>query len=655
MAIHQNMLQYAQKSNMETSSLGDILNLIALITERLNGNNMTDDFMQTICTILVNKISEVPVPREAENIQAQKLDSIQIVKFFESLNGCSRSTNNMITLNILNQIYQLITRDDDVSPLTCLGLAIIAEPYIGNAVLHLLNANRCHNNQKKQIQNAINRLIYWQRTTGFNVPLHVWIEKVMMALYEEKHFDILNEVAAQNIIPCCLTLILPVFQTRTAVVVRTILETQRSEEIFVKSASRFLNVFKHLEKQNSELFEQLIESYADYASNFPHAEVSCKVMVEYLESHHRILNRSAIKQRRLTSASSLSNNVRIGLENLGNSCYINSVIQALFMTKPFCNELLTIQRSDRETMTMQKIFAQLLFSERSELNLKFAMQHIRPQDFMPGLQHDSSEFMGSLLDKLHEADKKFLKTRTEETSEGATGIVDDNGIMMEVAPESPDQDMPEVPMYKIVDNTSELNQSTIVQRTFGGKISTTCVCSSCKSKSISIDSFRDLALSFPEKEKSENWDAEAETEYSVQQLLDYYFTIEQLTLDGDNQYHCEKCKILCDGFRCTELLQPPKNLILTLKHFRYDSRYHTRSKLLINKMFHDETISVKVRTSHDAKSSRNVQYQLHSAVVHSGVSLDSGHYYTFAREKDAVWYKFNDSYVSKSTLQELHK
>ena len=656
MAIHQNMLQYAQKK-IDVSNLNDVLAMIALVNDRLSANTMADEFLLTIVSIIIQKISKVTEPRESENIQAAKVDIHQIIEFFENIKRSSLFNNKMVPEGILNEIYRVISLDEDVSAFTCLGLSIISEHHIGVAVAHLLQANRFNNNQHKQIKNAINNLMKWQRSSvAFQVPLHVWIENVLIALHSEMHFDLLVEIALKNIKPCCLTFLVPAFHSRVLVVFRTLLEVQKCEEVLVESAV-ILKVLKHLENKFPVIFESVIEIYAEFVSFFPSAELSIHATYEYLDSHHRILKRSAIKQRRLTSASFLGGNVRIGLENLGNSCYINSVIQALFMAKSFCRELLTIERTDRETNTMQKIFALLLFSERSELNLKFAMSHIRPQDFMPGLQHDSSEFMGSLMDKLHEADKKFQKEsggydgETKET-EGATGTVNDSGITMESSTVE-DQAMMEISMDKLVDNTSELNQSTLVQRNFGGKISTTCVCSSCKSKSISIDSFRDLALSFPEKE--ENWDTEAETEYSVQQLLDYYFTIEQLTLDGDNQYHCEKCKILCDGIRCTEMLQPPKNLILTLKHFRYDSRYHTRSKLLIKKMFHDETISVKVRTSHDANSKRTVQYQLHSAVVHSGVSLDSGHYYTFAREKNAVWYKFNDSYVSTSTLQELHK
>lgn len=106
--------------------------------------------------------------------------------------------------------------------------------------------------------------------------------------------------------------------------------------------------------------------------------------------------------------------------------------------------------------------------------------------------------------------------------------------------------------------------------------------------------------------------------------------------------------------RCTEILEPPRNLILTLKHFRYDTRHHIRSKLLY-KVFHDEIISVNVKGSFKTNSTRNVDYKLYAAIIHSGTSLDSGHYYTIARESDNKWFKFNDSYVTDTSLSELRR
>lgn len=187
-----------------------------------------------------------------------------------------------------------------------------------------------------------------------------------------------------------------------------------------------------------------------------------------------------------------------------------------------------------------------------------------------------------------------------------------------------------MPIQAINNIPIQTSDATVVQRSFGGRAETIYRCSACSTESIRADNFRELQLSFP---------CDFIEGQSVQTLLDYFLKPEVLC--GDNQYHCEKCNGLSDAVRVFRVIQSPARLILTLKQFRYDSTLQQRIKLL-HRVQYNPIIKLN-----------GLNYELYATVVHCGSSVDSGHYYTYAKD-GSNWYKFNDNFVTKSSTSELH-
>ena len=95
----------------------------------------------------------------------------------------------------------------------------------------------------------------------------------------------------------------------------------------------------------------------------------------------------------------------LGLINLGNTCYMNSVLQALYITKDFSDRILSEPikgMSQRVLHRLQLSFAHLRLSQRSIYSPAEFLREAKPPWFEDGRQQDSHEFFRYLLDTLHE-------------------------------------------------------------------------------------------------------------------------------------------------------------------------------------------------------------------------------------------------------------
>lgn len=245
--------------------------------------------------------------------------------------------------------------------------------------------------------------------------------------------------------------------------------------------------------------------------------------------------------------------------------------------------------------------------------------------------------MKYLLDRLHENELSFMRNKeadpsrndgmcvrsitrshvpadsivnvTMETSPPRTGIK--TRLRGAAASQSPPHGSIASP--PVVTSQHDDRPLTLVERTFGGLMQITTRCCNCGHESQKSDPFIDLPLSFS--------DGDVTRSFSLQQMISFFLSSEDMT--GDNRYFCDACDGLQDAKRTVKINKAPQYLILTLLRFQYDTVLKAKRKVF-NDVTYPKALVVECGDEPEA-------YGLVAVVIHSGLSSDCGHYYTYAR------------------------
>lgn len=320
---------------------------------------------------------------------------------------------------------------------------------------------------------------------------------------------------------------------------------------------------------------------------------------------------------------SASNQGTNGLRNIGNTCFMNSVIQCLSNTKPLMNYLVQDDYS-REINTssssmkgsLVKAFATVikgLWKVNGRVvdpsSLKGAIQRFAPR-FSGYNQEDSQEFLRYLLEGLHE-DVNRVTTRPAPINTE----IDTSLSVSEQAMEA----------WK---RYIRRDDSHLVDL-FVGQLKSTLQCTHCNHESVTFEPFWDLSLGIPSRAG----------EVSLLECFDT-FTKEE-TLDGDEMPSCEACKTRRKSTKRYTLYRLPKILVVHLKRFSPTERF--RQKLSSVVSFPLSGLSLSRYTDSVTCSS----YNCYAISNHSG-TLSSGHYTAYAKHPNSgQWHLYNDTRVSK--------
>lgn len=394
-----------------------------------------------------------------------------------------------------------------------------------------------------------------------------------------------------------------------------------------------------------------------------------------------------------------------GLRNLGQTCFINVVLQALSATQQFRTYFLEWMKTNApvrfKTFTLVKNSTMVCLDEverRSSIGKSLVLcskiHHIlrvlwsdaleksqskalQPSAFVYAIwehvsnlfenyeQQDASEFFEFLLTQLHEE----LQQRAPPSSVTSPAPPPPSPATQPATPSRSTKASRSIPPSSPPFSPIAPPDADFISSTFGGRLCFITICSLCKKRSDSEQNFFTLRLQLPShirslavpsrrpqrKARQTTSDLEDEDYHSCTLTDCFQETFSPETI---NDYKCSACRRVTNAMRETKISKLPEALVVVINRTSHSPKRGQPIKYGHHVNFPMENLDLSGYLAPKNSEVFNMTYSLSAVVIHDGLGNTLGHYRCVSLHSgEKKWFEFDDERVKfvpePDVLQEI--